>query len=414
MTALTFVDLFAGCGGFSLGFLQAGFEGRFAVERDSMAFDTFHTNLVASRHPSLGPYHWDEKIPARNHDILEFIEKYRDALKNMAGSIDVVCGGPPCQGFSLSGKRDPNDPRNQLVLSYLEFVELVRPKVLVIENVPAMRHALKGGEPGVNPVFQQVIEDLAKMGFDAEARILDAKDAGAPQVRKRLFLIGVDSRVAENGVTPATIFEHYDRIAREQLKAFCMTGYVTARMALSDLEDRGETESRKDALSGRAYEAIVHRGVDRTVPYQVVMNEGVHEMDSMRLVRHTSSTVERYDKMHEICTPGRPITVEERGRLGLRKFRTHLLAADAPAPTLTTIPDDIVHYNESRILTVRESARLQTFPDWFRFKGKYSTGGAKRANECPRYTQVGNAVAPLVSKALAKSIECALRSQKET
>lgn len=409
MTALTFVDLFAGCGGFSLGFLEAGIEGRFAVERDAMAFDSYHRNLVSSkRSTDLAPYPWDKRIVQEPHDILTFIEEYRETLKEMSGTIDVVCGGPPCQGFSLSGKRDPNDPRNQLVMSYLEFVKLVRPKVLVIENVPAMRQALKGGEPGVNPVFERVTKELAQAGYDVADCVLDAQEAGVPQVRKRLFLIGVDKRV--QGVTPQMIFEGYNAIANQQLRELCEKGYVTTRMAISDLEDRGKRERRDDEFSARQYWAVTHQGIDLSSAYQQKMHGTVKVMDSMRLVEHRENTVKRYKKLQRICRPGRPITIEEREALGLRKFRTHLLDPDSPAPTLTTIPDDIVHYSEPRVLTVRESARLQSFPDWYHFRGKYSTGGAKRANECPRYTQVGNAVAPLVSKALAHSIRNALGS----
>src|SRR5258706_540076 len=104
----------------------------------------------------------------------------------------------------------------------------------------------------------------------------------------------------------------------------------------------------------------------------------------------------------------------DRERLGLSKHRTFPMAPDKLAPTVTTLPDDVLHYSEPRILTVRESARLQSFPDWFKFRGKYTTGGDRRKKECPRYTQVGNAVPPLLAQAIGTGIARALALADES
>ena len=115
---------------------------------------------------------------------------------------------------------------------------------------------------------------------------------------------------------------------------------------------------------------------------------------------HRDEVRDRFAQIIKECTQGVRMNEESRARFGLKKHRIYPMSAWEPAPTITTLPDDVLHYSEPRILTVRESARLQSFPDWFRFRGKYTTGGALRTKECPRYTQVGNAVPPLLAEAI--------------
>jgi DNA (cytosine-5)-methyltransferase 1 len=120
------------------------------------------------------------------------------------------------------------------------------------------------------------------------------------------------------------------------------------------------------------------------------MNAGlITEMDSMRLTRHREDVIDRFDFILSECSRGVSLNQSFRKMHGIKKLRIIPLASDQPAATLTTLPDDLIHYSEPRILTVRECARLQSFPDWFRFTGKYTTGGSRRTIECPRYTQVG-------------------------
>jgi DNA (cytosine-5)-methyltransferase 1 len=126
--------------------------------------------------------------------------------------------------------------------------------------------------------------------------------------------------------------------------------------------------------------------------------------NSLRLARHRPSTVEKFELIHSICRPGVALNDEQRNQIGTRKQAITVLNAKLPSKTLTTLPDDILHYSEPRILTVRESARIQSFPDDFSFQGKYTTGGMRRTKECPRYTQVGNAVPPLMGEAIGSLI----------
>jgi DNA (cytosine-5)-methyltransferase 1 len=126
--------------------------------------------------------------------------------------------------------------------------------------------------------------------------------------------------------------------------------------------------------------------------------------DSHRFARHNPYTVEKFSWFLENCKKGKKIPQEDRGEYGNKKHTIYILHPNECAPTVTTLPDDMLHYYEPRILTVRETARLQSFPDWYEFKGKYTTGGKLRKKECPRYTQVGNAVPPLFAEAIGQTL----------
>ena len=136
-----FIDLFAGCGGLSLGASRAGFVGKLAIEYQENAFNTLRHNLIDSKRvekrykSGVLSFDWPEEIEQKNHDINLFLKEHGTYLKGLRGEIDLIIGGPPCQGFSNAGKRKEADPRNQLYKSYLSFVELVEPKILLIENV---------------------------------------------------------------------------------------------------------------------------------------------------------------------------------------------------------------------------------------------------------------------------------------
>jgi DNA (cytosine-5)-methyltransferase 1 len=126
--------------------------------------------------------------------------------------------------------------------------------------------------------------------------------------------------------------------------------------------------------------------------------------NSLRLARHTNIVKARFETILNTCRKGVTLSVADRNRLGLKKQCVVPLHPDKPSHTLTTLPDDFLHYSEPRILTVREYARLQSFPDWYEFKGNYTTGGNRRLRECPRYTQAGNAVPPLLGEFLGRMI----------
>lgn len=415
----TFIDLFAGCGGLSLGLSQAGWQGLFAIEKTADAFETFRANFLdeSARHP----FQWPTWLGQQAHSIDDVLKDHALALAGLRGKVDLIAGGPPCQGFSFAGKRNSSDPRNKMFERYVSFVKIVEPKFLVLENVPGMNvaHTKRGNRIvlGSRTYFDQLQEALDGLGYSVGQMILDAAEFGVPQTRSRLVVIGVRSDVAK--MLPSACTGIFDRIGKEgraQLAALGDGGYVSAEQAISDLTvgEGKRKAARTVAYAGdgsrRGFMQLDYAGTHGT-PFQALMHEGVdHDtMDSMRLARHSSEVESRFKKILATCRRGINVSQEDRERLGMLKHRTVPMSPTRPAPTLTTLPDDILHYSDPRILTVRESARLQSFPDWFKFRGKYTTGGDRRKSECPRYTQVGNAVPPLLARAIGIGIIDCLR-----
>lgn len=453
----TFVDLFAGCGGLSLGLAQSGFHGLFAIEKTEHAFKTFRTNFLEEGPPGLR-FSWPKDLlsvgPHGIEDLLQGAGRQK-RLEEMRGKIDLVAGGPPCQGFSFSGRRNRDDPRNKLFEHYVKFVNLVLPRVIVLENVPGMlvdhesgQRSLRG-EYRPSPFFKKLKESLEEHYFVHERR-LNSADFGVPQRRERLIVLGIrrgpewgNEREAPVRMTQAMadllvsiVREGSNQLRRLHEPGPGKTGShgkpVTIQAAISDLEvghwrpgqeppyarvvkwtkdcdgDAGDIDLR---VTGE-YWRLAYKGP--LTKYQRAMHRGLAGgvMTSLRLARHSQVVQERFDQIlsDRSIFKGVPLTKEVRERLGLQKHRTLPLNANLPAPTLTTLPDDLIHYAEPRILTVREYARVQSFPDWFRFRGKYTTGGHLRKSECPRYTQIGNAVPPLLARALGVGLAQLLQS----
>lgn len=421
---MKFIDLFAGCGGLSLGLSYAGMQGSFAIEKDPMAFRTFTANFLPSHGQARYAFDWPRWLEPRAWSIHDLINQHSGELAALHQGIDVIAGGPPCQGFSFAGRRREADPRNELFQEYVRVVKLVRPGALILENVPGMKiaHATKPKVPGKSEsqsYFEKLQEALAD-DYEVQGEILDPVDYGVPQRRPRLIVIGLRHDLAarlEDGVRHAFHLLRDDQEFRENLLAGLQVDGrriklpVTAKAAISDLSftnrRRYPRELRphvdEDSPYG-GYEEVVPG--NPTTPFQKLMNAG-HDgqpLNSMRLARHSEVVVERFKWILASCNPGVQLRSEYRKQFGLLKQRVYPMDGDAPAPTITTLPDDIIHYADPRILTVRECARLQTFPDWFVFRGKYTTGGHLRTKECPRYTQVGNAVPPLLGRAIGMAV----------
>jgi len=411
-----FIDLFAGCGGLSLGLSQAGWRGVLAIERDRMAFETFSRNFIHG--PKGIRFDWPDWLEQRAWPIDKLLEEHQFELSSIRGTIDLVAGGPPCQGFSFAGRRVKNDPRNQLFTRYVQLVNELRPRALVVENVPGMRVAHGAMErrgrsrPGPQPrsYYQRLVSSLSELNYVVEGRLLDACRFGVPQQRPRLIVIGLSKEIAgrlEGGID--AVFRHIDKCRTEQLAELGLCSTVSARDAISDLEITGRRLRACDDPETRAGFSEVVYGKPRS-RYQRLMHNDADfgGMNSMRLARHTKQVSTRFLAIINSCRQGVRMSDKDRDRFGLLKHRVYPMAPNKPAPTITTLPDDVVHYSEPRILTVRESARLQSFPDWFEFCGKFTTGGNRRTKECPRYTQVGNAVPPLLARAIGLGIAATL------
>lgn len=403
MQTLKFIDLFAGCGGLSLGLSTAGLSGVVAIERDSMAFETLSSNLLNG--PIKYRFQWAQNIPRQPMQIQHFLTKHGSEIRKLRGTIDLIAGGPPCQGFSFAGKRVSSDPRNKMLVHYINVVKLVRPKFLLVENVKGIASRHTEEEQSFSEVL---IEKLERLGYRCITKIIRAADYCVPQERPRFILIGVDSCQFENLNLQDVLPAYWDAALSVGRNIFLQeTGLsgerISCQDALSDIESsKAELVECSDAPHRFQ---IVYRGPK--TQYQLILNGGVHanSMNSMRLAKHAPSTVTRFAWIQKNCRIGVTLSSSELKDVATKKRSQVVLDPNRAAHTLTTLPDDVLHYSEPRILTVREYARLQSFPDWFQFRGKYTTGGDKRTTECPRYTQIGNAVAPFVAQVMGYAVK---------
>ncbi|NHL67831.1 DNA cytosine methyltransferase [Burkholderia ambifaria] len=403
-----FIDLFSGCGGLSLGLSMAGIRGRFAVERDAMAFDTFSDNFLGDRKVPIEKFEWPSWLEKKAWGIDDLLDAHRGNLASLKGEVQILAGGPPCQGFSFAGRRQADDPRNQLFEKYVEVVDSIRPSILVLENVPGMKvaHASTAqDEESTNESFYEKLKkSLEAIDYEVHGEIIDASRFGVPQRRSRLIVIGIERSLAshlEGGVMHA--FKVLEVVRTELLAKYGLpkTRLITAEDAISDLLiGRASKQPCTDPFSASGFEEAQYVGP--LTNYQRLMHRHcrIDAMNSMRLARHRDDVRARFKKIIKECEQGVRMNEKSRAKFGLKKHRIYVMSPSEPAPTITTLPDDVLHYSEPRILTVRESARLQSFPDWFRFRGKFTTGGDRRTKECPRYTQVGNAVPPLLAEAI--------------
>lgn len=386
----TVIDLFAGCGGLSLGLYQAGWSGVFAVEKNKCAFGTLKHNLIDKKHH----FSWPKWLPQEPTDIIELLKNHKDELKSLRGKIDLVAGGPPCQGFSMAGKRMEDDERNQLVFSYISFIRLVRPKLILFENVKGFTYSFdKVKNPDAIPYSKIVVEQLEDLGYDVTPYIINFAEFGVPQRRKRFILVGVrKANIIRSNEFMARLKEQFPKLVERHR----LTKSPTLSDAISDLLKSNGTEPTPDRpgfQSGRYGKP--------STPYQIFLRMGISETqdipNSHSFARHTSEKTSCFEKLlaEKDTIVGRRIDGDERKKWGIHQRGITVLDPDAVSPTITGAPDDYLHYSEPRIMTVRECARIQSFPDWYEFRSKYTTGGEMRKKEVPRYSQVGNAIPPL-------------------
>lgn len=405
MTKRYFVDAFAGCGGFSLGLAKAGWNLAFAIEAHRAAFATYERNILAHLGQAKG---WHPDIPVSAWSIEDFSKENAEAIDGMAGKIDLMVGGPPCQGFSTNGRRDPSDPRNSLVEAYLKLVERLEPRLVVLENVRGFTSMAHGdGETFAGYVATR----LQSAGYDTWGEMLNSADWGVPQARHRFFLIAA-KRGSLPGVDPFSRL----KVARRrflQERGLDPATHVTTSGAIEDLRtDRCGIRPDPD-FGDKGFFATRYRSRNARSAYAKLMRDGARRAPSdCRLPNHTPAVARRFAEILATCQRGRTLSQADRERIGVKKRTTTPMCPDKPAPTVTTLPDDTIHYAEPRTLTVRENARIQSFPDWFAFEGPYTAGGPGRKASCPRYTQVGNAVPPLLAEALGELLVSLLSDQE--
>ena len=388
---MRYIDLFAGSGGLSLGLYNAGLHGIFAIEKNKDAFSTLKYNLIERRNH----FSWPNWLEMKNWDINELLEVHSKELAALNGSVDLVVGGPPCQGFSMAGKRKNDDIRNQLMHSYIEFIKLVQPTMLFFENVQGFTVEFKD-QKNKQKYSDILVSELHELGYNIDYRIVTMSEYGVPQNRKRFILFA-----SKNGAYE--IF--FDELLKNKdcfLRDRGLKIPITISQAINDLKkshgevDSKDTKAFKNGKYGRA-----------TSAYQKLMRNNVVRdslPDSHRFAKHKIETIDLFKRLMTASEKSIRITPSMNLVEGLKKRGVTPLKKNSICNTLTSIPDDYIHYDEPRIMTVREHARIQSFPDDYEFKGPYTTGGERRKIDVPRYTQVANAVPPLFAEQVGEVV----------
>jgi len=459
---MKYIDLFAGCGGLSLGFESVGFKLGLAVEKSPMASETFYHNLIKplenenSWETYLNQSH-EKKIEAGLY-VGETITLLEDEalinqLKEKLPFTDLIVGGPPCQGFSMAGKRNPKDHRNELPWQFLEYVEIFKPKAVLMENVVGMRSRFnKHNEESPFQKIKKVLEQGVGNNENSPEYVvqelqLNAKHYGVPQHRPRVFLLGIRKDIAEKKSLTATsdIWFSSDFFNGDKGSALCPQPTIKEKDILSvydaigDLYDEEVSSSKyvtklnkksafKNVIKHKEEAFLNHNLRNHSAKiqkrfrlYQYFSNEGI----STKIFNIASKYNAMYDRVYydeiekmllgaktPVISPDGVVIAKNKAELidavlelATRKHSQRPLKAVEPSPTVVSIPDDVIHPTLARTMTVREQARFQSFPDYFEFKSKETTGGAKRKVDVPQYTQVGNAVPPLMAKAIAQHIK---------
>lgn len=454
---MKYVDLFSGCGGLSLGIERAGGDLLLAVEKSDMAARTLYHNFFEPV-PSLAA--WQSyveraiEIQAKQGVVVSELSKVLQSDELMQDLIneelDLVVGGPPCQGFSLAGRRNPEDVRNKLPWEYLSFVERTMPKAVVIENVVGMSHRFLATEESAFNQLQQALRETGP-GYEVQGVAVNAAHYGAPQNRPRLMIIGIRRDVADSKGISAS-----GNIWRSSFRDESAST-AAPPLAPRPTVDRAEAPTVADAIAdlqsvlpevhttrAKVFRTQVRSKEDWGLP---AASEKRDQPSNQNPRRHTSLVQDRfrlYQWMRDNALPARLLTDTARGvigdhdllelfknknisfpavapdmtviandagelvvqmqRLSTRKHSQKALHWTSQAPTVVTLPDDYVHPSVPRIFTVRELARFQGFPDDFEFQGKETTGSLRRRIEVPQYSQVGNAVSPFLAYAVGKMI----------
>lgn len=326
---MKYVELFAGAGGLSLGFEQAGFQNVFSIEFDKVIAKTYQYNF-----------------PENRLLVSDVKEMGNDEIINLVGdnTIDVVIGGPPCQGFSLAGRNGRTfveDERNYLFKEFVRFVSVIRPKMFVMENVARMASHNKG------KTIQEIVNEFELLGYDVQYKILQAADYEVPQKRQRIFVIGT---TGQSFTYPVVIDQK-----------------VSVEMAIGDLPS-------------------LESGEASDIPNHIAMK---HTRQMLEKMSYVSDGGDRNDIPEDI----RPTSGD------IRKYIRY--KSSEPAVTITGDMRKVFHYKQNRALTSRELARLQSFPDSFIFQGSSISIQQQIGNAVP--PKLSYAVALEVKKSIKGS-----------
>jgi DNA (cytosine-5)-methyltransferase 1 len=358
------IDLFSGAGGLAEGLEAAGIYVAAAVELHPQPALTHAFN-----HPGTEVLVGDMRQLS--------MELLADRVAHATGvpHVDLVVGGPPCQGFSTAGKKIATDPRNSLFREFARAVEYFRPAMFLLENVPGFRKMHNG------QAFAQASAAFTELGYTFTQTVLNATPFGIPQRRQRFVMVGwLPDRIATPFTWPAAV------LGGDQ-PSFFTPEIPTVFEALEDI-----------AFLQPGWESHRHQ-TQALSTYQRTRRNGSELLFNHLATKHRQKAVTMFEHMAEGANIG---SVPEHLRSG--KQTMSRLARNSVSNAVLAMPDDMVHYRLNRIPTVREMARLQSFDDDYVFLGKRTSGFTERRVDVPQYTQVGNAVPPLLAKGLGEAI----------
>lgn len=383
------LDTFAGAGGFSLGFHLAGAELVGAIESDSWASDTFKYN-----HPEATVIHRD--ITTVTDDEIRKI--FGDKKPN------VILGGPPCQGFSICNKNngDPKDPRNSLFEEFIRVGKVLQPEIMIMENVPNL---IKAKTHSNELVVDIIVNELKELGYFASYKILEATDYGVPQIRRRLVVIATKKEISDPFPPKThTVDCNADLFGSNLIKCPTLWDAISDLPDLEAREGAEELEYTKPAQNS----------------YQTALRNGSAKISNHKAMNHSKRLVERFASMEwghstsDVPDHLKPLkrnsteisdkVYDQNNRRMYPHKPCHTIAASFYA--------NFVHPYKNRNFTAREGARIQSFPDWYVFQGKPTVVSHKLLNREGRtedthlcqYNQIGNAVPPLMAKAIAEHL----------